>query len=218
MANLPAIWRDSAPDKPVAKRDAIAAWSDAAWAVLESVASSYGGFITYDDLGRRLQSESGVRTSMQLEHWIRDALEPVVKRILADPSRAPLVALAVQPDGDVARWYASRGRPAFRSGDERQAAAAEDRLACYVAHADDVPDDAAPRPVTVPTPEPAGRGRSRRSGSSAGSGASSPRGSSPRASSTSPRAAARRAEERPVAVCPTCNMQLRPDGGCDLCD
>lgn len=213
MAKLPAIWRDSDPNTAVSKRDAVVAWSDAAWGILEEVAARYGGHITYADLGRRLQRASGVHTSMQLEHWIRDALDPVVKRILADPSRAPLVALAVQPDGDVARWYVSRGRPAFRTGDERQAAAAEDRLACYRAHAATVPDDAAPAAVVIE--EPTARPTAARRGTAARSGPSAaPRSTRP---PSSPRPS-RRTDDRPVAVCPTCNMQLRPDGRCDLCD
>lgn len=209
MAKLPAIWSADAPGTSVSKREAIIAWSDAAWGVLETVAARYGAFITYAELGRRLQRESGIFTSMPLEFWIRDALDPVVKRILADPSRAPLVSLAVQPDGDVARWYVSRGRPAFRTGDDRQRAAAHDRLACYRAHAGDVPDDARPSAVTIAESATATSPRRR-----------PPLAAAPRAAggTTAAPRAARRADDRPVAVCPVCNMQLRPDGGCDLCD
>lgn len=212
MAISPSIWRDNDPARAVSKPDAIAAWSDAAWSVLQDVASRYGGYVTDAELGRRLQAVAGVHTSMHLEHWLRDALEPVSQRIRADPSRAPLTSLVVQPDGRAPRWFASRGRPAFRSAADRETAAAADRLECYRAHATNVPDDAHPMPVTVAPTTATTTSRGRAAG---GSAARSGRASGARATA-SPRRT--RPEDRPVAVCPTCHMQLRPDGTCDLCD
>ncbi|MGD8202278.1 hypothetical protein ACQE98_16685 [Ornithinimicrobium sp. W1679] len=184
----PGIWRDSARDVRVPKAVAETEWADAAYPILEEVASRYGAVIYYKDLAERIQDVSGVRTTVLLSNWIGAVLGKTLHRA-ADEGKPPLTALVVRSeDGGVGDGYDEslfryRGR---RAGgrEERERLAAEDRLECYRHYADDVPADAEPR-LTAQLEK---RLRTKAL-----------------------------PVMRPPAVCPSCFMQLPVSGQCDAC-
>jgi hypothetical protein len=140
----PGTWHDSAPTRKVDWPVAVAAWTQAAEAVLEEVAAEYGETITYQQLRDRVFAATGYRTGMLPHQWARQVLEPVQAATLTG-GKPPLSALVVRVgDGGVGDGYVNHEHPeGFVSAVERQRAAAADRLACYRTYCDQVPDDAA---------------------------------------------------------------------------
>lgn len=114
---------------------------------LMQVASNYGASITYEDLATALQDRTGYRTRMLLSNWIGQVLEVVLLSTLRE-DLAPLTSLVVLKDtGGVGDGYYNREHPQGTITDQAvlQRIAAEDRLACYRAFCEAVPDDAAPQ-------------------------------------------------------------------------
>ena len=56
MAETPGTWHDSDPTTKVAWPVAVAAWVQATEAILETVAATYGGSITYEQLAQQLST------------------------------------------------------------------------------------------------------------------------------------------------------------------
>jgi len=150
MAETPGTWHDSDPTTKVAWPVAVAAWEQATEAILERVAATYGGSITYEQLAHQLFDETGYRTRMLLGQWIGQVLGPVQAATLTD-GKPPLSSLVVRATtGGVGDGYVNHEHPeGFASFAERQHAAAVDRLTCYRTYCDDVPEDAAPQMTSL---------------------------------------------------------------------
>lgn len=150
MAETPGTWHDSAPTRKAAFHVAVAAWVDATAPILEGVAATYGGSITYERLAQQLFDATGFRTRMMLGHWIGRVLGPVQADTLTE-GKPPLSALVVKAGtGGVGDGYVNHDHPeGFASFAERQHAAAVDRLTCYRTYCVDVPDDAAPQMTSI---------------------------------------------------------------------
>src|SRR3712207_3464510 len=146
MAETPGTWHDTAPTRKADWGVAVAAWVQETEAVLEEVAATYGGSITYDQLAQRLFDRTGSRTRMMLGHWIGQVLGPVQAATITQ-GKPPLSALVVRAGtGGVGDGYVNHEHPqGFASFAERQHAAAVDRLTCYRTYCDHVPEDAAPQ-------------------------------------------------------------------------
>jgi hypothetical protein len=129
---------------------AVAAWVQATEAILEKVAATYGGSITYEELAQQLFDETGYRTRMLLGQWIGQVLGPVQAATLTD-GKPPLSSLVVRAaTGGVGDGYVNHGHPeGFASFAERQHAAAVDRLTCYRTYCAHVPEDAAPQMTSL---------------------------------------------------------------------
>ncbi|HLM04340.1 MAG TPA: hypothetical protein VK402_04010 [Blastococcus sp.] len=140
MAETPGTWHDSDPTTKVAWPVAVAAWVQATEAILERVAATYGGSITYEQLAEQLFDETGYRTRMLLGQWIGQVLGPVQAATLTD-GKPPLSSLVVRAaTGGVGDGYVNHEHPeGFASFAERQHAAAVDRLTCYRTYGDPRP-------------------------------------------------------------------------------
>jgi hypothetical protein len=164
-------------------------------AVLEEVAGTYGGAITYDQLAQHLFDRTGYRTRMMLGHWIGQVLGPVQAATLTE-GKPPLSALVVQAGtGGVGDGYVNHEHPeGFASFAERQRAAAVDRLTCYRSYGH-VPEDAAPQMTSLFITKRTSLSRADRA---------------PRPKPAAPTAP-------PPRTCPTHNMVLPASGRCDYC-
>ncbi len=193
MAEAPGTWHDADPTRKADWHVAVAAWVQASEAILEEVAATYGGSITYDQLARQLFDRTGYRTRMMLGHWIGQVLGPVQSATLTD-GKPPLSALVVRAGtGGVGDGYVNHEHPeGFASFAERQHAAAADRLTCYRTYCDRVPEDAAPQMTSLFVAK----------GTSLYSAEKAPR---PKLISHAPK------------TCPTHNMVLPASGRCDYC-
>ncbi len=171
-----------------------ARWTPAALEVLRETASRYGGVITTSDLADEVLKRTRVESPTSRRTWISDFLE-ITALAAARAGDPPLTSLAVQRDGTVGDVY---GRAVLATtGDvvkDVEQRAAEDRLLCYRALAEDLPADGG-------TPRPA---RPKRATSSS--------------STTRPSRAKPAVETKPVKVCPTCFTALPATGVCDYCD
>lgn len=150
LAETPGTWHDSDPTRKVEWPVAVAAWVHATEPVLEEVAATYGGSLTYDQLAQRLFDNTGYRTRMMLGQWIGKVLGPVQAATLTE-GKPPLSALVVRAGtGGVGDGYVNHEHPdGFASFAERQQAAARDRLTCYLTYCDHVPEDAAPQMTSL---------------------------------------------------------------------
>jgi hypothetical protein len=170
-----------------------ARWTPAALEVLRETASRYGGVISTSDLADEVLKRTRVESPTSRRTWISDFLE-ITALAAARAGDPPLTSLAVQRDGTVGDVY---GRAVLATtGDvvkDVEQRAAEDRLLCYRALADDLPADGG-------TPRPA---RPKRAASS---------------STTARPSRAKVVETKPVKVCPTCFTALPATGVCDYCD
>lgn len=146
MVESPGTWHDSDPTRKVDWHVAVTAWVQATEGILEGVASTYGSSITYEQLAHQLFEKTRYRTRMMLGHWIGQVLGPVQAATLTE-GKPPLSALVVRAGtGGVGDGYVNHEHPGgFASFAERQRAAAVDRLTCYRAYCDHVPDDATPQ-------------------------------------------------------------------------
>lgn len=173
-----------------------ARWTPAALEVLRETASRYGAVITVSDLADAVVRRTGVESPTSRRTWLGDLMEIVALAAnrAGDP---PLTSLAVQRDGTVGEAYGRAVRTT--TGDvvkDVEQRAAEDRLLCYRALADDLPaDGGTPRPAKV-----------RRTATSSGS------------ASTSRPTRVAKPEPRPDKICPTCFTALPATGICDQCD
>lgn len=123
----------------VAHSEAIEAWAEVAYEELKRVAHTYNRVIYYTDLRDVVQQATGITTKMLMQHWIGNVLE-IVAREAADAEEPPLTSLCVRTDGTIGEGYAKARKFANAStSDDIEARAAEDRLLCYRAYANDLP-------------------------------------------------------------------------------
>jgi hypothetical protein len=124
----------------------VLAWQQAARPIIENVARFYDETITYGDLGKRVQAETGIHTKSLLQNWIGDVLWGVAQT-QASADEPMITSLVVNAKGLVGLGYADavESRYGFRPDDPEAHADAE-RLACYVFYSATVPVNARPRP------------------------------------------------------------------------
>lgn len=173
------------------ERPAQEVWAEEAHAVLETVASTYGGLITSKQLGDKIQASSGITTRSLVQNWIGPVLESVSQqcRTAGEPALTSLVVN--KTDGRVGEVYdkvvVANGEPKPADNDARDEHAAASRLACYRHFAADVPAGA--RPALSPTLQ-----------------------------STHDRERKLRLSLVEAKRCKTCNVELSRTGMCDSCD
>lgn len=128
----------------------MALWAVAAIPVLEEVASTFGGYITYKALKERVIAETDVQSNQQLNFWSSTMLNRVIQ-LCQERNLPPLSSLVVNAgDGMVGSGFNEVLR---RSGRETvwddpyklELIAAEERLTCYRVYCLSMPDDAEPR-------------------------------------------------------------------------
>ncbi|MEJ5943873.1 hypothetical protein WDZ17_01010 [Pseudokineococcus basanitobsidens] len=196
-ATPPGTYR-TADGSAVAFPDALDAWTSAAIAVLTARARTYGATVTYGDLARSLFARSGVATRSLLQNWIGDVLARVADACAdASNDRPPLDALVIRgTDGAVGGGYGDAvARNTGTRPHDVERHAAEARLACYRALAQDLPADGGHPVLTTRTT------------------------AQPRRRAAAPRPAKPAPTPEPLpAVCPTCFTQLPRSGQCDTCD
>lgn len=173
------------------ERPANEVWADEAQSILESVAAEYGRIITYQELGERIQQQTGVTTRALVRNWIGPVLGSVLQRCQQD-GKPPLTSLVVgKSDGRVGVGYddvfLALGQPSPADSAEREQHAATSRLECYRRYSRDVP--AAARPQLSPTLQNA---------------------------MDKERKLRKSLEQAPR--CKTCNVELSRSGICDTCD
>ena len=183
---------------PVTIEAAQAMWVSMARDVLVGVARRYDEVVTISRLADEVQRQSGVRTKTPTAEWIGAVLQGVSDDC-ARRGEPMLSALCVRDGGSIHDGYADvveakRGTPPV----DVEMHAAEERLSCYRHFGAELPEDGGRpkvwrRPVAPPPP-------ARRA-------AAARRPSTPR----------KQTVERPVAICPTCFMQLPASGRCDSC-
>jgi hypothetical protein len=110
--------------------------------MLEYVARSYGGYITYSELASRLVDSTGIRTGQLLSNWSGKLLNQVIHLCLERglPALSSLVVHATY--GMVGSGFdevlRASGRDAPGNDLEREQAAAAERLECYWAYCKDL--------------------------------------------------------------------------------
>lgn len=125
----------------VSQAAAIAAWAVAARQSLMMRARRYHSVITYKDLAAEVQEVSGIKTAQRLDYWIGSLLEAVAIEA-ARKGEPPLTALCVHQDGTIGPGYAKAPKSVQSDPDDDiDQLAAEHRLLCYRAYADDLPAD-----------------------------------------------------------------------------
>lgn len=125
----------------VSQATAIAAWAVTARQSLMMTAQRYHSVITYKELAAEVQEVSGIKTAQRLDYWIGSLLETVAIEA-AQRGEPPLTALCVHQDGTIGPGYARAPKSveSVSDGDIDQLAA-EHRLLCYRAYANDLPAD-----------------------------------------------------------------------------
>ncbi|MFC4904629.1 hypothetical protein [Kocuria oceani] len=150
-SQLPGTWHEPHREVLFPPYEAQRLWTEQAIPKLESVASTYGGYITYGDLGDHLFETTKVRTTNLLPRWIRFTLHNVLD--YCDERNLPATtALVVQKEsGRVGpgfnAWLQLQNRRPIDNVDELEAVAAQERLASYRLYCPDVPDNAVPMPT-----------------------------------------------------------------------
>ncbi|GAA2131889.1 hypothetical protein [Nocardioides bigeumensis] len=143
----------------VSQAVAIAAWTVVARDTLLTTARRYHSVITYKELASEVQEVSGITTAQRLDYWIGRLLENVAVEATqrGDP---PLTALCVHQDGTIGPGYAKAPKSVASDPDaDVDLLAAEHRLLCYRAYAEDLPADGG---VAALTPQVAARKARRR--------------------------------------------------------
>jgi len=166
-------------------------WADEAHSILESVAADYGSIITYQELGERIQRQTGVATRALVRNWIGPVLGSVLHRCQRYGS-PPLTSLVVgKSDGRVGVAYdevmVAMGMASPADSAEREQHAAASRLECYRRYSGNVPASA--RPQLSPTLQ-----------------------------STVDKERKLRKSLEQAPRCKTCNVELSRSGVCDTCD
>lgn len=183
-----ATTRRTADGASVSWSDAVAAWAVAGRPVLESVARSYGAYLTYQQMAIEVQRSAGITTGVPFRHWIGRVLgEIAAEQQRSRPDEPFLTALVVRADGTIGDGYAIPVED--RDGvvpTDLEMHAAEERLRCYRCFSADIPSDGG---RTTLTREVATRRSNAR----------------------------RNSPHRPRPVCPNCFLQLPSAGVCDNC-
>ena len=192
---------------------ALETWARTAHEILEETASTYHATITEGALAHRLLTETGIATSRPHPRWLPKLLQPLAALHYRD-DYPPLTALVVDGRGWVGERYddvlrAAEQRP-ITDPTERERHASRARLECYQ-WAESVPEDGGhPEIVEMKAPRAARAPR-------AATSAAAPRARTPREPKpVVPKKVA--PADRPVNVCPNCNMSIPATGLCDNCD
>lgn len=128
----------------------MALWAAAAIPVLEEVASTFGGYITYKDLKERVTAVTDVQSNQQLNFWSNTMLNRVIQ-LCEERNLPPLSSLVVNAgDGMVGSGFNEVLR---RSGREMvwddpyklEVIAAAERFICYQTYCSSIPEDAEPQ-------------------------------------------------------------------------
>ena len=186
----PGTW-SVADGSEVSYEDAVVKWTAVAVPYLESVAGTYGSYVTYKEFGEAVQEAAGIRTKILLHQWVGKVLTAVTAGA-ATEGEPMLTALVVRQDQGIGAGYAKAA--GLRDGEvpeDPELHAARERLACYTRYGATLPSNGG-EPRFTP------RVAAVRSGRLA-SGA--PRPDPPK---------------RPA--CPTCFLTLPARGGCHNCD
>jgi hypothetical protein len=138
--DLPATYR-AADGARVEFADALPVWTPLAYEELLTTAASYGGVVTYKELGEHVQEASGIRTRSLLTNWMVKLLEAVAN-LAKSKGAPPLTSLCVRQDGTVRPGYAQAPRSVIdEPGEDIELYAAQHRLLCYREFARDLPAD-----------------------------------------------------------------------------
>ncbi len=142
--------RDTVPKQPeTAFQQSINGWAQAAVPVLQEVAGTFGGHITYKGLATRVFEITGRSTEMLVQNLSSKLLNKVIHICLERnlPALSSLVVSAT--DGTVGTGFdavlLASGREVPGTALERERVAAAERLKCYRAYCPDVPADAEPQ-------------------------------------------------------------------------
>lgn len=121
--------------------DALAVWAAAARPVLERAATTYGSYLTYQQLADAVQEEAGIETGVPFRHWIGTVLGAVA-RDRRSPDEPMLTSLVVHADGTIGDGYAIpvEERDGAVPADLELHAATE-RLACHRYFGSEMPPD-----------------------------------------------------------------------------
>ena len=184
---------------PVSFESAQALWTSMARDVLVETARRYNAYVTSSQLAAEVQTRSGIRTKMLMPQWIGGVLGSVSDDC-AQRGEPLLTALCVGEDGSVNDGYpeaverTSGSRPV-----DVELHAAGERLNCYRHFGAELPEDGGRPQLTRRVAMPAAKPTTKR--------AAAKKTATPK----------RQVVERPVAICPTCFMQLPSSGRCDTC-
>ena len=156
-SQLPGTWQEPHRDVPFPPPEARRLWTEQAILKLESVASTYGGYITYQALGDHLFETTRVRTTNFLPRWITYPLFDVLDHC-EERGLPAITALVVRKGSGMVgpgfnAWLRSKGQGPIDDEVEREVVAAKERLASYRLYCPDVPGNAVP----MPTPQLARR-------------------------------------------------------------
>jgi hypothetical protein len=143
MAKQRGYWQES-DGSPVAAADAQEVWATHAYDALTETARTYHAVITYRDLGKRVQEESGIRTTALLQNWIGLVLGKVIQETVKR-GEPPLTSLVVHADdGMVGVGYGAVleaiGQPPLADERAREEHAAQSRLECYRFFGAEIPE------------------------------------------------------------------------------
>ena len=143
MAKQRGYWQES-DGSPVAAADAQEVWATHAYDALTETARTYHAVITYRDLGKKVQEESGLRTTALLQNWIGVVLGKVMREA-QKRDEPPLTSLVVHADdGMVGVGYRDVleviGEPPLEDERAREEHAAQARLACYRYFGAEIPE------------------------------------------------------------------------------
>lgn len=146
MTTLPGTWREPHRDVKIPFEQALREWSEESATILEDVARTYGGYITYSELASRLNKATGIHTGQLLSNWSGKLLNRVI-HVCLERGLPALSALVVHAsDGTVGKGFGEALRAASRDVPqtelERERAAAAERLECYRVYCLDMPVDA----------------------------------------------------------------------------
>lgn len=180
---------ESPPTEPALEGEALRiARAEAAREVLLGTVKRYQDVITYQALGAQVVERTGTHTKQLLQYWISDVLLRVAQDCAAR-DEPNLASLCVNNTGSVGEGY--RAAVLAVTGEEPADPddhAAGVRLACYRHfEATNLPE-----------------------------GGGSP-ALSPKLAASRSRARKTAWEERPVPLCPQCNLALPANGVCDEC-
>ena len=189
MSSAPSTVVRASDGEPVDATVARQEWAEAARPILEGVAGTYGGTISYTELAEAVQERAGITTAQQVRHWIAPVLQ-IVSQGCEERGEPLLASLAIRADGNVGPGYATTvGAVRGEKPEDPEMHAAEERHESDRAHGAELPADGA-RPKLTPVEH------ERRQ-----------------------RAALRASKVIPARpACPTCQMQLLTSGVCGTCD
>lgn len=100
-SQLPGTWQEPHREVPFPPQEARRVWTEQAISKLQSVASTYGGYITYQSLGDHLFEATRVHTSNLLNRWITNPLFDVLDHCVENDLPA-LTALVVRKESGMA--------------------------------------------------------------------------------------------------------------------